>query len=78
MDAEKRPIFDYSKLRGRIVEKYGTLYAFGKDAGFAKTTLYERLNNKSPFSQEEIFKAANKLDIADNEISVYFFNEIVR
>lgn len=74
----EKAVFDYSKLRGRITEKVGSLTKFSELSGIAYTSLHERLANKLAFTQPEIFKAMEVLDIPDNEISIYFFNEMVR
>lgn len=70
--------FDYSKLVGRIIEKYGTRRRFGKTLGVSNTTLYERLSNRLPFTQDEIIKSIELLDIPHNEITKYFFTPKVR
>jgi hypothetical protein len=70
--------FDYSKLIGRIVEKYGTRRRFGKALGVSNTTLYERLSNRTPFTQPEILKSAELLSIPHGKITQYFFTPKVR
>lgn len=65
--------FDYSKLRGRIKEKYNTQDLFAEKLGIARTSLSLRLNGKVEFSQEEIIKSCNLLDITPEEIPLYFF-----
>jgi len=65
--------FNYSKLRGRIVEKYGTCVNFATAMGWSKTQLSSRLNNVVPFSGPEIKEAAKLLEIPGAEIDAYFF-----
>ena len=67
--------FEYSKLIGRIVEKYGTRRNFAAAIGMTDAALSARLNNVTPFKVEEIKRicAPDILDIADNAISEYFF-----
>jgi len=67
--------FDYSKLRGRIIEKYGSCQAFGVAMGRSKVWVSTRLNNVVAWSTDEITEACEpeKLDIAPEEIPVYFF-----
>lgn len=74
----EKAVFDYSKLRGRITEKVGSLTKFCELTGISNTSLHDRLNNRLVFTQSEIYKAIEVLDIPDNEISLYFFNEKVR
>lgn len=65
--------FDYSKLRGRIVEKYGTQIAFSKAMGVSERTLSLKLNGKIYFSQDEIVSISRLLDIPRDELQLYFF-----
>ena len=43
--------FDYSKLKGKIVEVFGTQSNFAKAVGMSERTLSCKLNNKIPFTQ---------------------------
>ena len=70
--------FDYSKLRGRIVEKYGTQIAFSKAMGVSERTLSLKLNGKIYFSQDEIISISKLLDIPRDEIQLYFFVQEVQ
>ena len=65
----------YNKLRGRIVEKYGTQSAFARDIGLSKTSLSKKMTGKTGFSQEDVRLWRDKLDITDSEIGTYFFCE---
>ena len=65
--------FDYSKLKGRIVEKFGNQIMFAKAMGCSERTLSLKLNNKVPWKQSEMYKAISLLDIADKEVQEYFF-----
>ena len=67
--------FDFSKLRGRIREKYGTEAAFGEALGLSHNSLSKKLNSKVSFVQDEIDQAITILEIPDDEISAYFFTE---
>lgn len=73
-----RPTFDYSKLRGRIREKFGTYDAVSRKLSYGQTTLSQKLNSKIFFSQRDILELAPVLEISDNEIPEYFFKEKVR
>ena len=65
--------YDYSKLRGRIVEKLGTQAKFSEAMDFSERTCSLKLTGKVPFTQPEIIKACRVLDIADGDIGAYFF-----
>lgn len=70
--------FDYSKLRGRIVEKYGTQSAFAKALGVSERTLSLKLNGKIFFAQDEMNKILNLLGEQIDTIKDYFFIEKVQ
>lgn len=65
--------FDYRKLRGKIVEKYGSQSEFSVVMGLSERTLSLKMNSKVPWKQKEICKAASLLDISDGDIGDYFF-----
>ncbi len=71
-------IYDYSKLRGRVIEKFKKIKNYAPALGISKTSLSNKLNNKVPFNQEEITRSVELLDIPYNEINLYFFAEIVK
>lgn len=72
------PEFDYSKLLGRIKEKYGTQENYARIAGMSRTSLSLKVNNKADFNKRQIFEACTLLDISDSEIGVYFFTPKVQ
>lgn len=65
--------FNYNKLRGRIIEKYSTIGKFADALGITFESLSKKLNNKVAFSQKEIKRICELLEIADGEVGVYFF-----
>lgn len=71
--------YDYSKLRGRIIEKLGNCKKFADALGISDTALYNKLNNKTPFNQDEIVIAISPevLDIDKTEVCNYFFTQKV-
>lgn len=66
--------FDYSKLLGRIVEKYGTQYNFAIAIGLSERSLSLKLNHKVPWKDVEIYKALELLEISEDRIFEYFFS----
>lgn len=66
-------MFNFSKLRGRIVEKYETIEKFAVAMKITATTLGRKLSGKSSFTQDEIVNACRLLDIPFIEIPAYFF-----
>lgn len=69
---------DYSKLKGRIVEKFGTRSNFCAAMGMSFEMLSRRLSGKTPFSTAEYIKACALLDIQPEEMSAYFFTPKLR
>ena len=69
--------FDYSKLRGRIVEKFGTLGAFSDAMNINRSTIATRFNGESAWRQDDIIKACELLGIETADIPAYFFAEEV-
>ena len=65
--------FDYSKLRGKIKEVFGTQEHFANAMGMSNTSVSLKLNNQREWTQREIDKAAKLLDSEDHEITLYFF-----
>lgn len=66
--------FDYAKLKGRIKEKYGNQGDFAKAIGLTPTTFSFKINGKAKWTQDEIVKAVELLEISRDEITEYFFN----
>ncbi len=66
-------MFDTSKLRGRIIEKFGSQKAFCEAVGCSVATLSNYLNGKAQLSQNTIATWANALEIPSGEIDIYFF-----
>lgn len=65
--------YNYSKLRGKIREVCGTQDVFSEKLGIGRVSLSQRLNNQLEFSQDEMLKACDILNISREEIPVYFF-----
>lgn len=70
--------FDYSRLRGKIREVFGTEAAFAKALGMGRVSISQRLNNVLEFSSPEILKSCTLLGISSDEIHLYFFAEKVQ
>ena len=70
--------FDYSRLKGKIVEKFGTQGAFAKALGLSQRALSLKLRGKVFFRQDEIERAINLLCIKKEDIDKYFFAQNVQ
>ena len=66
--------FNYSKLRGRIVEKYGSQMKFAKAMGWSERTLSKKINGKIPWKQTDICFAIKLLGLSQDDIQAYFFD----
>ncbi|HEM5157727.1 TPA: DUF739 family protein [Streptococcus suis] len=64
---------DFSKLSGRIVEKFRTQYNFATAIGLSERSLSLKLNNKVGWKDDEMEKAIELLDLDVAEIPLYFF-----
>lgn len=69
---------DFSKLSGKIVEKYGTQYNFAVALGLSERSLSLKLNNKVGWRDEEMERAIDLLDLDLNDIPAYFFTNLVQ
>ena len=65
--------YEYRKLIGRIVEKYGTRKEFAKVLGISENTMSLKLNGKTGFSREDMVRWGELLDIEVNDFGAYFF-----
>ena len=75
---EEKMAFDYRKLEGLIVEKFGTQSNFAEALGWSNSRVSARLNGTAKFSTEDIKLWSNVLGIPADEIPVYFFTLKVR
>lgn len=72
----KTQVYDYSKLRGLIVEKYGTIKAFSEAMGVGSSVISMRLKNYTYWPQPDIDKACELLGISDP--TNYFFVRVTK
>lgn len=70
--------FDYNKLRGKIREKYGAESKFAEAMDMSSPTMSAKLNGKVCWTDKDIIKACELLDIPFEFIPVYFFTEEVK
>lgn len=72
--------FDFSALDGRITQKFGSRRNFCNAWGKSESNMSEKMNNKTNFSQDDIFDIIQPslLDIETDQIGYYFFTPKVR
>lgn len=66
-------IFSSSKLRGRIIEKFGTIGKFAESLGCSSQTISNYFNGTTNLSQDKIIQWCELLDIKEKDIPAYFF-----
>ena len=64
-------IYDYSRLKGKMVERGFTQAGLAKEIEMSPATLNLKLNNKSKFGQDEITKIIEVLQLRN--VDPYFF-----
>ena len=65
--------YHYRKLRGKIVEIYGSQAAFSKAIGLTQNTLSMKLNGKVDLSKRDMLLWGDLLEIPLEEYPNYFF-----
>lgn len=71
--------FDYSKLKGKIIEVFGNQKAYADKMNLSNTAISNKLNNKVPFSQPDIYKTLELFGVKESNpnfmqcLKDYFF-----
>lgn len=65
--------YTYNKLRGRIIEMYGSQDKFADKLGQSKNAVSKKMNCKTGFSQADIVKWSLLLNVRADEYGEYFF-----
>lgn len=65
--------FDYTALKTRIKERFGTYHAFAAALGVSDKTLYRWLNNETPMSIGSLRRMVEYMEIPAGEIDYFFF-----
>ena len=73
MSTKKRVFFEYRKLKGRIIEMYGSQPAFAAANGATRCTVNNYLTGKTSFTQLKIIEWAEILKIDYKDYLEYFF-----
>ena len=63
----------HSKLRGKVVEVFGTLSRLSEESGIPLSTLSRKFNGKLSWTQKDIRLISALLRIDKAEIGFYFF-----
>lgn len=65
--------YSYNKLRGRIIEMYGTQDKFAEKLGISKNSVSRKMNCKTEFSQADITQWSYLLHVEKDDYGEYFF-----
>ena len=65
--------FKYNKLRGRIVEVFGSQAKFSEAIGLSEQSISAKLAGTSSFTQDNIIAWSEALNIDQGDIGSYFF-----
>ena len=65
--------FNYNKLRGRIIEIFGSQSEFAKKMKWSERTLSLKMQGKISWKQVDILKAISLLKLSVDDILEYFF-----
>lgn len=65
--------YSYDKLRGKIIEKYGSQEKYAEVLGISTNSLSKKMTGKTGFSQKDIVVWSELLEIDKSDYSEYFF-----
>lgn len=68
-------VFDNSKLRGRIIEKYGSIIKFAEETSRGYQFVCNVLNSKRVMNRDDMDEWIRLLDVLPNEIQPIFFTK---
>lgn len=71
-------MFDYSKLKGWIYEKYGSVKDFCGTYNFNYNVMQRRLRTGAPMKTSDIARLLDESVLSRDAIIDYFFTERVR
>ena len=67
--------FSNNRLRGRIIEKYGTIEKFSAAINKNRSSVSLILNNKANITRKDMMLFCSALGIKNEEIGDYFFTQ---
>lgn len=65
--------YDYSKLKGLVVEKYGTIGNFAQSFGESRQNVSCKMNDKVEWSREDMIKICGMLGQPTSMIPALFY-----
>ena len=67
--------YNYDKLKNKIKEKFAHQSEFAEKLSISYASLNNKLNQKTPFAQDEIMRAIEVFHLEPFEVMEYFFTE---
>ena len=71
--AKQKLTYDYSKLKGKIKEVFGTQEAFADQIGLSDRSVSLKLASQRSWKQDEIINSIDVLKLTTDDIKPYFF-----
>jgi transcriptional regulator with XRE-family HTH domain len=65
--------FNYRKLKGKIVEVYGSQRQFAKALGISNEAVSKKMQGKTPYRQMEMVTISEMLGFPLSDVDKYFF-----
>ncbi|MCI8621110.1 MAG: DUF739 family protein [Clostridia bacterium] len=69
--------YNYEKLKSKIKEKFQSQSDFAQKLNISYASLNNKLNQKTPFEQDEIMRSIEIFRLEPFEVMEYFFTEEV-
>ena len=66
----------YPKLRGKIIEVFGSQREFAKAVKQSEHMISKKLTGQCEITQKDVYEWSKALHLAPNEIALYFFPEM--
>lgn len=71
-----KTVFNYIFLKDKIAKKFGSQSNFAKAMNISYQEMSNKLNNKTSFSQDQIYAAVQLLSLSETEVVSCFFNTL--
>lgn len=71
-----KTVFNYIFLKDKIAKKYGSQSNFAKAMNISYQEMSNKINNKTSFSQDQIYTAVKLLNLSETEVVSCFFNTL--
>lgn len=78
MDGGENMLYDYCKLKGKIIEKFGSQANFAKAMNSSERTISLKMCGKREWKQSDIEKAVCLLGLSVFDIAECFFKQKVK